>query len=145
MTTHTLAQGTKTAALVTMSTLAAGNYIASSAVDLGAAIPPDVTLEVVATVTSPAGNKQIPVFIKCSLDNSNWGSGPETGSTTTDEPNLIFVGTLPVNTSAAAETKHFSLAGLPVARYIKIIVKNDLAATLTSGFVYRADIAANSA
>ena len=145
MTTQTLAQATRTSALVTMSTLAANNYIASSAIDLGATIPLDVTLEVVATATSPAGNKQIVVFIKCSLDNTNWGSGPESGSTVTDEPNLIYVGALPVNTSATAETKHFSLAGLPVTRYIKIVCKNDLGVALTSGFVYRGDITGSSA
>ena len=48
-TVATLAQGTRSAALVTMGTLASGTYIASSSIDLGAAIPVDITLDVVAT------------------------------------------------------------------------------------------------
>ena len=46
MTTHTLAQGTRSSAVLALGTLAAGTYVCSSAIDLGAAIPPDVTFEV---------------------------------------------------------------------------------------------------
>ena len=36
--------------------------------------------------------------------------------------------------------KFFSLAGLPIARYVKLVAKNDMGVALTSGNVYRADI-----
>jgi hypothetical protein len=39
----------------------------------------------------------------------------------------------------------FSLAGLPIARYLKLVVKNDMGVALISGNVYRADITGASA
>ena len=145
MTTHTLAQGTRSSAVLALGTLANGTYVCSSAIDLGAAIPPDVTFEVEANANgSPTGNKQLVLFCKFSLDNTNWGSGPESGTTTTEEADLHLLGVCPtVDTND--HRKFFSLAGLPVARYVKIVAKNDLGVALTSGNVYRADIAANSA
>lgn len=123
-----------------MSTLASATYIASSAVDLGATIPMDVTVEVEVTPsTTPSGNKQLILFAQLSLDNTNFGSGPTSSTTTTDEPDLHWIGTVPVN-STATHRKFFSLSGVPVARYLKFIAKNDLGVALTSGFVYKADI-----
>lgn len=145
MTTHTLAQGTRSSSLLSMGTLAAGTYVAtSSGIDLGAAIPLDRTFEIVATPGSaPSGNKKLDVFAKLSLDNSNWTSGPESGTTTTNEPDLHMLGSLPLN-DTSAHSKMFSLAGLPIARYLKIIVKNDAGVALASGEVYAADISGSS-
>lgn len=123
-----------------MGTLASATYIASSAVDLGATLPLDVTVEVEVTPGStPSGNKQLVLFAQLSLDNTNFGSGPTSSTTTTDEPDLHWIGTVPVNTTGT-HRKFFSLSSLPVARYIKFIAKNDLGVALTSGFVYKADI-----
>jgi hypothetical protein len=36
--------------------------------------------------------------------------------------------------------KFFSLQGLPITRYLKLVVKNDTGVALSSGNVYRADI-----
>ena len=73
------------------------------------------------------------------LDNTNFGSGPESGTTTTEEGDLHLVGVLPtVDTND--HRKFFSLEGLPVTRYLKLVAKNDLGVALTSGNVYRADI-----
>lgn len=139
MTTFTQSQGTRTAAL-TLGTLAIGTYIASSAIDLGAAIPLDETFEVECTPSAgTSGNKQLVLFAQLSLDNTNWGSGPTSGTTTTNELDLHWIGTLPCN-DATQHRKFFSLAGLPVARYIKLVVKNDMGVALTSGSVSRADI-----
>jgi hypothetical protein len=140
MSTHTLAQGSRSAAVLALGTLASGTYVCSSAIDLGAAIPVDVTFEIEANANgTPGGNKQLVLFAKFSLDNTNWGSGPESGTTTTEEGDLHFVGSMPtVDTND--HRKFFSLAGLPVARYLKLVVKNDLGVALTSGNVYRADV-----
>lgn len=140
MSVHTYAQGTRSSAVLALGTLASATYVASSAIDLGAAIPVDVTFEVECNPNgTPSGNKQIVIFAKFSLDNTNWGSGPESGTATTEEGDLHYVGNMPtVDTND--HRKFFSLAGLPIARYVKIIVKNDMGVALTSGNVYRADI-----
>jgi hypothetical protein len=123
-----------------MGTLASNTYIASPAIDLGASIPLDVTFEVEANANgTPSGNKQLVLFAKFSLDNTNFGSGPESGTTATEEADLHVVGILPMN-DTNDHRKFFSLAGLPVARYLKLVAKNDLGVALTGGAVYRADI-----
>lgn len=140
MTTFTQAQGARSAAQLTMSTLASATYIASSAIDLGATIPMDVTIEVEVTPsTTPSGNKQLVVFAQLSLDNSNFGSGPTSGTTTTDEQDLHWIGTVPVK-STGTHRKFFSLSGLPVTQYLKLVVKNDMGVALTSGSIYKSDI-----
>jgi hypothetical protein len=100
----------------------------------------DVTFEMEANANgTPSGNKQLVLFCKFSLDNTNWGSGPESGTTATEEGDLHFVGAMPtVDTND--HRKFFSLAGLPIARYLKLVVKNDLGVALTSGNVYKSDI-----
>jgi hypothetical protein len=145
MTTTTLAQGTRSSSVLNLGTLASATYVMSSAIDLGAAIPIDVTFEVEADANgTPSGNKQLVLFCKFSLDNSNYGSGPESGTTTTEEADLHFLGVLPM-VDTNVHRKFFSLSGLPTARYLKLVVKNDLGVALTSGNVYQANISANSA
>ena len=140
MTTFTLAQGARSSAVLALGTLASGTYVTSSAIDLGATIPEDVTFEVNANANgTPSGNKQLVLFAKFSLDNSNFGSGPESGTTTTEELDLHLIGVLPMN-DTNDHTKFFNLLGLPVTRYMKLVAKNDLGVALTSGNVYRADI-----
>jgi hypothetical protein len=139
-TTFTRAQGARSSSVLNLGTLASATYVASSSIDLGAAIPVDVTFEVEANANgTPSGNKQLLVFCKFSLDNTNFGSGPESGTTATEEADLHLIGALPMN-DTNDHRKFFSLAGLPVARYLKIVCKNDLGVALTSGNVYRADI-----
>ena len=145
MATFTQSQGTRSSSVLNLGTLASGTYIASSAIDLGSAIPLDVTFEVWATPSAATtGNKQLILFAKLSLDSVNFGSGPESGTVTTNEADLHWIGTLPCNDSSA-HGKMFSLSGLPVARYLKLVVKNDMGVALTSGNVYKADITGASA
>lgn len=119
-----------------LSTLASANYAVSNTITHSINDPLDVLLDIsVATTNVPAGNKQVVVFAKGSIDGSNFGSGPETGSTTTDEPDLHYVGSIPVNTSSTTHRKVLSLAAayggvLPVAT--KLVFKNDLGVALTS-------------
>lgn len=150
MTTQKLVQGTRSSAQLTMGTLASGTYIATSAIDqdlggTGNDLPLDRTIEVVANANgTPTGNKQLVIFAKLSLDNTNWGSGPESGTTTTEEADLHPIGVLPMN-DTNEHRKFFSLAHLPVARYIKYVVKNDCGVALTDGFIYDATIVGDSA
>lgn len=145
MTTATYAQGARSSAVLALGTLASATYVTSSAIDLGATIPIDVTFEVEANANgTPSGNKQLLLFAKFSLDGTNYGSGPESGTTATEEADLHFVGSMPMN-DTNDHRKFFSLAGLPIARYMKLVAKNDLGVALTSGNVYRADITVTSA
>lgn len=148
MPTTTYAQGTRSSAVLALGTLAAGTYVTSSAIDLGgggSALPYDVTFEVEANANgSPSGNKQLVLFAKFSLDNSNWGSGPESGTTATEEADLHLIGVMLMN-DTNDHRKFFSLSGLPIARYMKLVAKNDLGVALTSGNVYSANIALNTA
>lgn len=140
MTAFTQAQGARSASVLNLGTLASATYVASSAIDLTATIPLDVTIEVECLPsTTPSGNKQLLVFAQFSLDNTNFGTGPISGTTATEESDLHFIGAMSTN-AASTHRRHFSLAGQPVARYMKIVVKNDLGVALTSGNVYRADI-----
>jgi len=140
MTTQTLAQSARSSSILSLGTLAAGYYIASSAIDLSATIPLDVTIELECNPNgTPSGNKQLILFAKLSLDNTNWSTGPESGNTSTEEGDLFLIGTMSTN-DTNDHRKQFSLYGLPTARYLKIVVKNDLGVALTSGDVYMATI-----
>lgn len=116
--------------------LPAGTYISLGTIPHNTNQPVDCFLEVNATAGASVGaGKQLVVFAKPSLDGTNFTSGPETGTSTTDETNLTFVGVLPLNTATAAQSGIFDLAAaydgsLPYAS--KIIVKNDTGATLSS-------------
>jgi hypothetical protein len=140
VTTATYAQGTRSSAVLALGTLASATYVVSSAIDLGATIPIDVTFEVEANANgTPTGNRQLLLFAKFSLDNTNWGSGPESGTGATEEADLHFIGALPMN-DTNDHRKFFSLNGQPIARYLKLVAKNDCGVALTSGNVYKADI-----
>lgn len=144
MAVATYAQGTRSSAVLALGTLASATYVASSAIDLGATIPIDVTFEFEANANgTPSGNKQLVLFCKFSLDNTNWGSGPESGTTATEEADLHVIGVLPMN-DTNDHRKFFSLSGLPIARYVKLVAKNDLGVALSSGNVYKADITLSS-
>lgn len=116
--------------------LAAGAYVVLGTITHNTNQPIDDLLEVNATAgTSVSSGKQIIVFAKASLDGTNFTSGPESGTTATDEKNLIQIGVIPMESANAAQSCVFSIAAaydgnLPYAS--KIIVKNDTGATLAS-------------
>ena len=140
----TTIQATRTSLTVTgFCTLASATYVASSAYNAGTNKPKDVVIEVeAATTNTPAGNKQILVFVQASLDGTNFQSGPTSGTTVTDEPDLTLIGVIPMNTSTTTHRKMFSVAQslgfLP--QQFKVVLKNDLGVALTSGAVYTAEI-----
>ena len=140
MTTFKRGQGSRSSSLYNMGTLASATYAASSAIDLGALQGLDTVFEVEADPNgSPTGNKQLVLFAKLSLDNSNFTSGPESGTDTTNEADLHWVGTLTCN-DTGTHRDFFSIDHLPPCRYIKLIPKNDMGVALTSGNIYSAEI-----
>jgi hypothetical protein len=140
--------GSRTSLTTTaLNSLASATFVSAGTITHNTNQPLDVLVEVTATPGTVSGNKQLVVFAKISLDGTNFTSGPESGTTTTDEPDLFFVGTVPLNTNSTAQTKTFSLAAalggvLPYAS--KIIVKNDSGAALNAsgGSVYYSEISA---
>lgn len=127
MATISQSLGTRTAFTITLTSLASATYVASSAVDLGATTPLDCIVEVEITPGTVAGNKQALIFIQESLDNTNFSTGPTSGTTTTDQPDLYQIGVLPLNTNATLQRKAWSIANACgfCPRYFKLIVLND--------------------
>lgn len=136
--------GTRTALTATgIGTLASATYCVSNNYNCTTNQPVDVIVELeAATTNSPAGNKQVVVFIQESLDGTNFRSGPTSGTTTTDEPDLRFLGTVPINTGTTTHRGTFSIMQSLgyVPAYFKVVVKNDLGAAITSAALYTAEI-----
>lgn len=127
--------GSKTALTTSaLNSLASATYVSAGTIDLTAADPLDVLVEVAATPGTVSGNKQVVVFAKVSLDGSTWTSGPETGSTATDEPNLKFIGTVPCNTNSTQQINTLSVVSALgfIPPHLEIVVKNDTGAALAS-------------
>lgn len=127
--------GARTALTTTaLNSLASAAYVAAGTIDLTTPDPLDVVVEVEATPGTVSGNKQLVVFAKVSLDGTNYSTGPESGSTATDEPNLYLLGVLPLNTNSTLQRESFSLMSALgfVPPYLKIIVKNETGAALAA-------------
>ncbi len=133
MTTSTQTLGALTAATFSgLNGLANVTYVASSAIDLGSSVPLDVTLFPEFTPGTVSGNKQALVFVQVSGDGTDYTTGPTSGTTTTDQPNLIYIGAVPLGSNSTLQRKAFSLlAALGFCpRYFKIVVFNDSGASL---------------
>ena len=144
--------GTRTSLAFTstsLSALASATYVQNTtAYDCTTNQPVDVIVELdVATTNTPAGNKHLVVFLQESLDGTNYRSGPTSGTTTTREPNLLFLGSMPVTTASTTEIGTFSV--LQALGYIPykffIVVKNDLGVALTSGTAFTSEISSTVA
>lgn len=144
--------GTRTSLAFTgtaLSTLASATYVQNTtAYDCTVNQPLDVVVEVaVATTNTASGNKQLVVFLQESLDGTNYRSGPTSGTTTTDEPNLRFMGTIPMFSASTTERGFFSVAqslGFVPAKFF-IVIKNDLGVALTSGTAFTSEISSTVA
>lgn len=150
MATITMPQGTRTSLTTSaLDSLASATYVSAGTITLSTNDPIECLIEVKVTPGTVSGNKQVVVFAQGSLDGTNFESGPTSGTTTTDEPNLRFIGVVPCNSNSTAQTKILSLSNaygaLPAA--VKIIIKNDTGAALASSghHVYYAEITGNSA
>lgn len=127
-----------------LSTLASATYVQNTtAYNCTTNQPVDVVIELdVATTNTPAGNKQVVVFIRESLDGTNFRSGPTSGTTTTDEPNLKYLGVIPLASASTTEIGTFSLVQALgyVPNSFFVVVKNDLGVALTSGTAFTAEV-----
>ena len=135
MASITAVVGAKTALTTSaLNSLASATYVSAGTIDLTATDPLDVLVEVAATPGTVSGNKQVVVFAKVSLDGSTWTSGPETGSTATDEPNLKFIGTVPCNTNSTQRINTLSVVSALgfIPPHLEIVIKNDTGAALAS-------------
>lgn len=142
MATVTQTVGSRTN-LGSLGTLANGTYVTAGTLTFNTNKPIECLLEVSATPGTVSGNKRLVVFAQKSLDGTNFGTGPASGTTTTDEPNLTFIGTVPLNSNSTLERGVFSLAmafGGVLPHSAKIIVKNDSGAALASGSVEYSEV-----
>ena|SRR5690348_13458799 len=130
--------GTRTAFTITLNSLANLTYVAGTAVDFHAFFvspnrsPLDVILELELTPGTVSGNKRAVLFAQISMDGTNYSTGPTSGTTTTDEPNLYRIGRLPLATNATLQRKAFSIVEAIgfVPWGIKPVVFNDSGAAL---------------
>lgn len=128
-----------------LTTLAASTYLVTSVFTCDTNKPTDVIVELlVGTTNTPAGNKQVIVFGQESLDGTVFRSGPTSGTTTTDEPDLRYVGVLPLNTSSTVSNHigFFSIANafgyVPYA--VRLVIKNDVGVALTTATLVTSEI-----
>lgn len=123
-------------AAAAINSLANGTFVAIGTVTHTTNDPLASFLELKVTPGTVSGNKQAAVYCQGSLDGTNFESGPTSGTTTTDEPNLRLLGYLPLNTSSGAQVKLFGFASaypegvLPYAS--KIVIKNESGAAFGS-------------
>lgn len=129
--------GTRTAFTITLNSLASATYVAATALDLHAFFtspnraPLDLIIELEVTPGSVGGNKQAKLFTQISMDGTNFSTGPTSGTLNNDEPDLYFLGTLPLISNATLQRKGFSVLDrigfIPYA--IKPVVLNDSGTT----------------
>jgi len=149
MTTTNQPLGTTTTLTVTgLSTLAVATYAVSAALDVSTNKP--VGLSVIVSVTpngAPTGNKLIKVFVKPSLDGTTYGSGPETGTTTTDENQLRQIGVVRVTTSSQVATEVFEISqAFNFQPYFqKLIFFNDCGVALSAATVSYREVSSQNA
>ena len=117
-----------------LNSLAASTYVSAGTIDLTATDPLDVLVEVAVTPGATSGNKQLVVFARVSLDGTNFTTGPVSGSTATDEPNLKFLGTVPLNTNSTLQRNVLSVMSSLgyIPAHLQIVVKNDSGAALAA-------------
>lgn len=94
----------------------------------------DVVVEIDVTPGTVSSDKGVYVFLRPSLDNTNFTTGPVSGTTTTDEPNLYQIGFLPCNTNSTLQRGIFSVAKALgwVPPYSDVVVKNATGAALAA-------------
>jgi hypothetical protein len=130
--------GSRTALTTTaLDSLASATYVSAGTITIASSskTPLDMLVEVAVTPGTVASNKQVLVFLQESLDGTNFTTGPTSGTTTTDEPNLVFLGAVPCNTNSTLQRAIFALAGAcggVLPHSVKVIVKNETGVALAS-------------
>ena len=127
--------GTRTALTTTaLDSLASATYVSAGTIDLTTPDPLDVLVEVAVTPGTTSGNKQLVVFARVSLDGTNYSTGPVSGTTATNEPNLKFLGTVPLNTNSTQQRNTLSVMSSLgyIPAHLEIVCKNDSGAALAA-------------
>lgn len=139
--------GTRTSLSFTgtaLSTLASATYVKNTtAYNCDTNKPMNVVVEVeAATTNTPSGNKQLLVFIKESLDGTNFREGPESGTTATRENNLRLLGVLPITTASTTERGFFDIFSILgfIPKSFFVVIKNDLGVALTAGVAFTSEV-----
>lgn len=141
MSTVKTALGSRTqlsGAAAVLNSLASATYVVVGTVTHASSgkVPLACPVELAITPGTVSGNKQAVLFAQVSLDGTVFSTGPTSGTTTTDEPDLLWLGTLLLGTNATLQRKIFDIAAampggiLPFAT--KLIVKNDSGAAFAS-------------
>lgn len=119
-----------------LTSLASATYVSLGTITHTTNDPLACKVEVMTKPGTVSSNKRLVLFAQASLDGTNFESGPTSGTTTTDEPNLRYVGELPLNTNSTSQRRIFDLGAaypdgtLPYAT--KLIAKNESGAALSS-------------
>jgi hypothetical protein len=145
---YTKQQTASTYTVSGLSTLASATYVAGPTLTHDTNGPLDVLIfpTVATTNTLPASgsNLQVLVFAQASPNGTpTFTSGPTSGTTSTDELNLHYVGSIPLRTASTNQSKMFSLSAafggaLPFAS--RLVFKNDCGVALTSASVVVAEV-----
>lgn len=134
MPTYTFPLGTRTALTTTAhNSLGNDTYVSAGNIAMAGAV--NCLLEVKVTPGTVSSNKQVTIWGKRSLDGTNFESGPESGTSETDQANLVFLGSVPCNTNSTAQTRVIPLAarcGGMLPHTLKIILRNETGAALAS-------------
>ena len=74
------------------------------------------------------------MFVQASFDGTHFSTGPTSGTATADEPDLLLLGTLPLNSSGVLQRKPFAVAAVLgyVPPYLNVIVKNETGSALAA-------------
>jgi hypothetical protein len=115
-----------TAFTISLNSLANDTYVAGTAVDVSSIDPEDLILQLEVTPGTVSSEKGAYLFLQGSFDGTNYGTGPTSGTSATDEANLLPVGFLPLNTNSTLQRKQFpvlSALGF-VPPWIKPVVRN---------------------
>lgn len=117
-----------------VNSLASATYVSAGIIDVSAIDSLDVVIEVEITPGTVSGNKQVVVFARVSMDGTNYSTGPVSGTAATDEPNLRFLGTVPLNSNAVLQRNAISVISALgyVPPFIQVVVKNDSGAAVAA-------------
>jgi len=138
-------QQTLTNGTGTLNSLASGTFVSCGTITFASSNKTalDVLLHVRASPsTNVSGNQQLVVYAKRSLDGTVVETGPTSGTSTTEEGHLTFIGVVSLAGSNTGG-RVFSLASafggtLPFSA--QIVVKNEAGVSLTSGQVYYQEV-----
>jgi hypothetical protein len=120
-----------------LNSLGSGAYVSAGTITFIASskVPAGCKLEVAVTPGTVSGDRRLVVFARASVDGTNYTTGPTSGTSTTDEPNLIFVGIVPCNSNSTLQRGQFELAqsfGGVLPPYVQIVCKNETGAALAA-------------